>query len=103
MWIKWTAALTWARGLDLGLVLLCVRVKEVGGRVLPALDLTLEGVQTLDVLLLERAGGTARRAHIQAGGQLPPLLILVDLATGDGRVRLTDGTEMVTLNQEVLC
>lgn len=44
--------LTWAGGLDLGLALLRVGVEEVWGRVLAALDLALEGVQTLDVLLL---------------------------------------------------
>ena len=70
---------TWAWGLDLGLVLLDVRVEEVGGRVLSALHLALEGVQTLDVLLLQRAGRAARRAHVQVGGQLPPLLVLVHL------------------------
>lgn len=83
--------LTWAGRLDLGLALLGVGVEEVWGRVLAALDLALEGVQTLDVLLLERAGGAARRAHVQVGGQLPPLLVLVHLV-GDtsGRRRLRE-------------
>lgn len=84
------AGLTWAGGLDLGLALLRVGVEEVWGRVLAALDLALEGVQTLDVLLLERAGGAARRAHIQVGGQFPPLLVLVHLVgdtSGGTRLR----------------
>lgn len=72
-------ALTWAGRLDLRLVLFGVRVEEVRGRVLAALDLALEGVQTLDVLFLERTGRAARRAHVQVGGQLPPLLVLVHL------------------------
>lgn len=78
--------LTWAGGLDLGLILFGVRVEEVRGRVLAALDLALEGVQTLDVLLLERAGGAAGRAHVQVGGQLPPLLVLVDLVGDRGKM-----------------
>ena len=80
--------LTWAGRLDLGLVLFGVHVEEVRGRVLAALDLALEGVQTLDVLLLERAGGAARRAHVEVGGQLPPLLVLVHLVGDRGRSRL---------------
>jgi len=74
-----TAALTRARWLDLRLVLFGVRVEEVRGRVLAALDLALEGIQTLDVLFLERTGCAARRAHIQVGGKLPPFLVLVHL------------------------
>lgn len=82
--------LTWAGGLDLGLVLFGVRVEKVWGRVLTALYLALEGVQTLDVLFLERAGGAARRAHVQVGGQLPPLLVLVHLVGDTGRRRLRE-------------
>lgn len=47
------SVLTWARRLDLGLVLFGVCVEKVWGRVLAALYLALEGVQTLDVLFLE--------------------------------------------------
>lgn len=72
--------LTWRWGLDLGLGLLGVGSREdVGRGILAALDLALEGVQALDVLLLQGAGSTARRAHVQVGGQLTPLLVLVDL------------------------
>lgn len=78
------ASLTWAGRLDLGLTLFGVGVEEVRGRVLAALDLALEGVQTLDVLLLERAGCAAGRAHVQVGGQLPPLFVLVDLVGDTG-------------------
>lgn len=80
------AGLTWAGRLDLRLTLFGVCVEEVRGRVLAALDLALEGVQTLDVLLLERAGGAARRAHVQVGGQLPPLFVLVDLVGDRGKM-----------------
>lgn len=78
--------LTWAWRLDLGLVLFGVCVEEVRGRVFAALDLALEGVQTLDVLFLERTGRATRRAHVQVGGQLPPLLVLVHLV-GDEKKR----------------
>lgn len=78
--------LTWAGRLDLRLTLFGVRVEEVRGRVLAALDLALEGVQTLDVLLLERAGCAARCAHIQVGGQLSPLFVLVDLVGDRGKM-----------------
>lgn len=73
------SALTWTRRLDLCLIFLCVSVEEVRGRVFTALDFALEGVQTLDVLFLKRAGSTAGCAHIQVCGQLPPLLIFVHL------------------------
>ena len=73
------AALTWAGRLDLCLVLFGVCVEDVWGRVLASLNLALKGVQTLDVLFLERAGCAARRAYVQVGGQLPPLLVLVHL------------------------
>lgn len=85
-------ALTWAGRLDLRLVLFGVRVEEVWGRVLATLDLALKGVQTLDVLFLERTGRAARRAHVQVGGQLPPLLVLVHLV-GD---RERGGSECCT-------
>lgn len=75
-------ALTWGGWLDLGLVGLLVVSDDLRRGVLPAFDLALEGVQTLDVLLLQRAGGAAGRAHVQVGGQLPPLLILVHLVGG---------------------
>lgn len=84
------SALTWAGRLDLGLVLFVICVKEVRGRVFTTLDLALEGVQTLDVLFLERAGGAARRAHVQVGGQFPPLLVLVDLVGEKGRRGVSD-------------
>lgn len=80
--------LTWAGRLDLRLVLFGVRVEKVRGRVLATLDLALEGIQTLDVLFLERTGCAARRAHVQVGGQLPPLLVLVHLVGDRGRRRL---------------
>lgn len=88
-------SLTWAGRLDLGLVLFGVRVEEVWRRVLAALYLAFEGVQTLDVLFLERTGRAARRAHIQAGGQLPPLLVLVHLV-GDKRKEAVQETESTT-------
>lgn len=77
-----TSALTWAGRLNLGLVLFGVRVEKVWGRVLAAFDLALEGVQTLDVLFFQRTGCAARRAHVQVGGQLPPLLVLIHLVGG---------------------
>lgn len=82
-------ALTWAGRLDLRLILFRIGVEEVRGRVFAALDLALEGVQTLDVLFFERTGRAARRAHVQVGGQLPPLLVLVHLVGDRGRGRLT--------------
>lgn len=86
MW-QWSgaAALTWAGRLDFGLVLFGVRVEEVWGRVLATLHFALKGVQTLDVLFFERAGCAARRAHVQVGSQLPPLLVLVHLVGERGR------------------
>lgn len=81
------AGLTWAGRLDLGLALFGVCVEEVWRRVFSSLDLALEGVQTLDVLLLQRTGCTTRRAYVQVGGQLPPLLVLVDLVGDRGRWR----------------
>lgn len=95
-------ALTWAGRLDLGLVLFGVRVEEVRRRVLAALDLALEGVQTLDVLFLERTGCAARRAHIQVGGQLPPLLVLVHLV-GDERKEEAQRTAHTTDLQDLQC
>lgn len=61
-------ALTWGGWLDLGLVGLLVVSDDLRRGVLPAFDLALEGVQTLDVLLLQGAGGAARRANVQVGG-----------------------------------
>lgn len=49
-------------------------------RIFSSLHLTLIGKQILDVLLLERAGGAAGCTHIQVGGQLAPLLVLVYLS-----------------------
>lgn len=80
--------LTWAGRLDLRLVLFGVRVEEIRRRVLATLDLALEGVQTLDILFLERTGRAARCAHVQVGGQLPPLLVLIHLVGDRGRRRL---------------
>lgn len=37
-------------------------------RLLSPLHLTLVSEQKLDVLLLERVGGAARRAHVEVGG-----------------------------------
>lgn len=51
-------------------------------RLLSPLHLALIGEQKLDVLLLERVGGAARRAQVEVGGQLAPLLVLVDLSGG---------------------
>lgn len=51
-------------------------------RLLAPLHLALVREQKLDVLLLERVGGAARRAHVEVGGQLAPLLVLVDLRVG---------------------
>lgn len=51
-------------------------------RLFSPLHLTLVGEQILDVLLLERAGGAAGRTHVQVGGQLAPLLVLVHLSGG---------------------
>lgn len=48
-------------------------------RLLAPLHLALVSEQKLDVLLLERVGGAARRAQVEVGGQLAPLLVLVDL------------------------
>lgn len=71
--------LTWRGGLHLGSLVLLVVCKDLRRRVFTALDFTLEGVQTLDVLLLQRAGSTAGHAHIQGGGQITPFLILIHL------------------------
>lgn len=79
------SALTWTGRLDLCLVLFCVRVEEVQGWVFTALDLALKGIQTQNVLLLKGAGSTARCAHIQIGGQLSPLLVLVHLRNERGK------------------
>lgn len=49
---------------------------------LSPLHLALVSEQELDVLLLERVGGAARRAQVEVGGQLAPLLVLVDLSGG---------------------
>lgn len=54
-------------------------------RLLSSLHLTLVSKQKLDVLLLERVGGAARRAHVEVAGQLAPLLVLVHLSGGNGR------------------
>lgn len=51
-------------------------------RLLSPLHLALIGEQILDVLLLERAGRAAGRAHIQVGRQLAPLLVFVYLSGG---------------------
>lgn len=51
-------------------------------RLLSPLHLALVSEQELDVLLLERVGGAARRAQAEVGGQLAPLLVLVDLSGG---------------------
>ena len=100
-----TPALTWAWRLDLRLVLFGVCVEEVRGRVLATLDLALEGVQTLDVLFLERTGRAARRAHVQVGGQLPPLLVLVHLVGDEkkgGRLRKMQHNRLVTKHKAML-
>ena len=83
-------ALTWAGRLDLGLVLFGFCVEDVWGRVLASLNLALKGVQTLDVLFLQRAGCAARRAYVQVGGQLPPLLVLVHLVGDRERRQLRE-------------
>lgn len=54
-------------------------------QLLSPLHLTLVSEQKLDVLLLERVGGAARRAHVEVGGQFAPLLVLVHLSGGSGR------------------
>ncbi len=86
--MKGKDVLTWAGRLDFRLVLFGVSIEEIRGRVLTTLDLALKGVQTLDVLLLERTGCTARRAHIQVGGQFPPLFVFVHLVGNSERRRL---------------
>lgn len=99
--VKDGRSLTWAGRLDLRLILFGVRVEEVWRRVLAALYLALEGVQTLDVLFLKRTGRAARRAHVQAGGQLPPLLVLVHLV-GDKRKEAAQETENTTAASQQL-
>lgn len=74
-----TMCLTWRGGLHLGSLVLLVVCKDLRGRVFAALNFTLKGVQTLDVLLLQRAGSTAGHAHVQGGGQITPFLILIHL------------------------
>lgn len=57
-------ALTWRGGLDLRSLVLFVVCKNLRRRVFTALNFALEGIKTLDVLFLQRAGSTAGCAHI---------------------------------------
>lgn len=95
--------LTWAGRLDLRLVLFGVRVEKVWGRVLATLDLALKGVQTLNVLFFERTSRTARRAHVQVGGQLPPFLVLVHLVGDKGWRRLRKMLHTITERSVFMC
>lgn len=82
------SGLTRRRGLDLDLLPAIPSsdaAAAVCRRLLSPLHLTLVSEQKLDVLLLERVGGAARRAHVKVGGQLAPLLVLVHLSGGNGR------------------
>lgn len=92
MWMCWTVlkhvfiqqkgingALTWRRGLNFGRLVLFVVCKNLRRGVLTTLDFTLKGIQTLDVLFLQRAGGTAGCTHIQGSSQITPLLIFIHL------------------------
>lgn len=82
--------LTRRRGLDLDLLPAipssdAAAAAAVCRRLLSPLHLTLVSEQKLDVLLLERVGGAAGRAHAEVGGQLAPLLVLVHLSGGNGK------------------
>lgn len=78
--------LTRRRGLDLDLLpavpsgdAAAAAAAAVRRRLLSSLHLALVSEQKLDVLLLERVGGAAGRAHVEVGGQFTPLLVLVHL------------------------
>lgn len=90
-----SAALTWRRWLDFSRLVLFVVCKDLRGRVLTALNLALKGIQTLDVLFLQRTGSTAGCAHIQASGQITPLLILINLKHRRDVIRTDVLKEMV--------
>lgn len=72
-------ALTWRGWLDLRSLVLFVVCKNLRRRVLTTLNFALKGIQTLDVLFLQRTGSTAGCTHIQGSGQIAPFLILTHL------------------------
>lgn len=72
-------ALTWRRRLDFGRLVLLVVCENLRRGVLATLDFALKGIQTLDVLFLQRAGSTAGCTHIQGGSQIAPLFIFIHL------------------------
>lgn len=75
-----SAILTRRGRLDLGLGLLGISsCKDIRGRVFSPLNLALKGIETLDILLFQGAGGTARCAHIEVGCKFPPFFVFVDL------------------------
>lgn len=75
-------------------------------RLLAPLHLTLVGKQILDVLLLEGTGRAAWSADVQSGGQLTPLLVLVDLSgwgTGQRQDIKMTGTDLNEIVFFVTC
>ena len=66
--------------LQLGLLLGLPSAEDFGRRLLPTLGLALKGKQVLDILLFQGACCAARRANIQVGCQLTPLLVFINLA-----------------------
>lgn len=71
--------LTWGGRLNLGLVLFTISRHNVRWWVFSTLNLTFKSIQTLNVLLFQRAGSTAGGPHIQICGQLPPFFVLINL------------------------
>lgn len=59
-----STTLTWRRGLDLSSLILLVVCKDFRRRVLTTLNFALKGIETLDVLFLQRTGSTAGCTHI---------------------------------------
>lgn len=91
-------ALTWRGGLDLSSLVLFVVCKNLRRRVFTTLNFALKGIQTLDVLFLQRAGSTAGCTHIQGSGQITPFLILIHLGDTTRHIYNTDSNRGPAIN-----